>query len=256
MRYVYLTNNQLGKDLLAWLKTQRDELVALVVHRDHRAKAVDEIVSLSGLPSSRVFSAEQICDPDGLLALKKLSPEIAVSVLFGDILKPTFLKLFPKGVINLHPSYLPFNRGAYPNVWAIIDQTPAGATLHYIDERVDTGDIIDQQQVAVPADDTGATLYTRLQEVAYEVFVRSWPLLRDERAPRRPQPEGGTSHRISDVRELDRIGLDQTYTGRELINILRARTFPPYRGAYFEQDGRRYYLQLVIEEETQIPDNS
>jgi len=52
-----------------------------------------------------------------------------VSVLFDYILKPDFLGMFPGGTINLNPALLPYNRGQYPNVWSIVEGTPAGATI-------------------------------------------------------------------------------------------------------------------------------
>jgi methionyl-tRNA formyltransferase len=73
-------------------------------------------------------------------------------------------------------------------------------------------------------------------------------MIKTERAPRIKQSnEPGTYHRTRDVESIDKIDLDCTYTARDLINILRARTFPPYDGAYFETKGRRVYLRLRLE---------
>jgi methionyl-tRNA formyltransferase len=61
---------------------------------------------------------------------------------------------------------------------------------------------------------------------------------------------GGTCHRTKDVAQIDCIDLDRSYSGRELIDLLRARTFPPYRNAYFqEKNGRRVYLRLELDPE-------
>jgi methionyl-tRNA formyltransferase len=173
---------------------------------------------------------------------------MGVSVLFGYILRAPFLSLFPRGIVNLHPAFLPYNRGAYPNVWSIVERTPAGATLHYVDAGVDTGDIVSQATVPVSQTDTGATLYSRLEQAAFALFRDTWPRLRAGDAPRVPQPPGGTSHRVADVARIDAIDLDHSYRARDLIDILRARTFPPYSGAYFEVDGRRVYMRLELAE--------
>lgn len=150
-------------------------------------------------------------------------------------------------MLNLHPSYLPYNKGANPNVWSIVEGTPAGATLHFIDPGVDTGDIVAQMTVPVEPVDTARTLYGNLERACVTLFENQWPAIRAGQIPRRRQDEtAGTSHMQKDMRRLDRIELDKQYTSRELINILRARTFPPYPGAYYEDQGRRVYMRIQL----------
>lgn len=250
MRILYLGNNWVGWQVLSWLKEQGEDIVGLVVHPPDRRKYGDEIVKTLDLPENRVYDGSTLRDPAVLAALKELAPDIGLSVMFGHILRPEFLNIFPQGVLNLHPSYLPYNRGQYPNVWSIVEGTPAGATLHYVDPGVDTGDIVAQKQVTVEPVDTGETLYRKLERAAVALFTETWPTIKAGTVPRRPQPgSGGTSHRTADVADIDEISLDRSYRAGDLINILRARTFPPYAGAYFNVDGRRVYLRLHLEYE-------
>src|SRR5690606_7176717 len=163
---------------------------------------------------------------------------------------PEVLSLFPLEVLNLHPSYLPYNRGAHPNVWSIVEETPAGVTLHYVDAGIDTGDIVAQREVPVAPSDTGGSLYRKLERAGLELLQEAWPHIKAGRVRRQPQPrDRGTFHRVAQLGELDRIDLDKEYRARDLINLLRARTFPPYKGAYFEDQGRRVYIRLELEEE-------
>ena len=106
--------------------------------------------------------------------------------------------------MNLHPSFLPYNRGANPNVWSIIDRTPAGVSLHYVDQGVDTGDLIAQHEVEVLPWDTGFTLYGKLEEAAVTLFQENWASIRRGAIPRHIQPsEAGTSHTTREVAQLD-----------------------------------------------------
>jgi methionyl-tRNA formyltransferase len=147
----------------------------------------------------------------------------------------------------LHPALLPHNRGAYPNVWSIIDGTPSGATLHYIDAGVDTGSIIAQKPVTVEPVDTGATLYRKLEVACVELFHESWPELKEGVLPGRPQPTGGGSlHRLADVQAVDEIDMERAYRARDLINLLRARTFPPHPGAFFVEAGKKVYVSIDL----------
>jgi methionyl-tRNA formyltransferase len=119
--------------------------------------------------------------------------------------------------------------------------------LHYIDEGVDTGDIIAQKRVAVEPIDTGDSLYSKLEDACVDVFREAWPLIRMGRAARSPQVAGeGTYHRRRDVEQVDTIDPDQAYTAADLLNVLRARTFPPYPGAHFEIDGKRVYVRVQL----------
>lgn len=249
MKIVYLGNNRVGWQVLSWLKEQGEDIVGLVTHPPHKQKFGKEIEKTANLAPEYVFDGSKLRLKETVTRIKKLNPDIGISILFDYILRPEFLHCFPHGVINLHPSFLPYNRGQYPNVWSIIDGTPAGVTLHYIDERIDTGDIISQYQVVVEAVDTGETLYRKLEHAALSLFQDTWPLIKSKQASRRPQESGGSIHRTSDVENVDRIDLERIYTARELINILRARTFPPYRGAYFEVNGKRVYMRLQLEHE-------
>ena len=91
--------------------------------------------------------------------MRKLRPTSPSRFLFAYVVNDDFIELFPKGCINLHPALLPHNRGRFPNIWSIVSKTPAGVTLHYIDEGIDTGDVIAQKEVPVEVTDTGAELF-------------------------------------------------------------------------------------------------
>ena len=247
MRILFLGNNWVGWQVVHWLREQGEQIVGLVVHARHRSKFRDEIILSAQVSSEYVFDGSRLHQTGVLNAIRSLNADIGVSVFFGYILRPNFLEMFPAGVINLHPAYLPYNRGAYPNVWSIVEGTPAGVTLHYIDDGVDTGDIIAQKEILVEPIDTGETLYRKLEKACVDLFKETWPLIRAGQAPRFQQrKDEGTYHRISDVERIDRIDLDRTYTAKQLIDIIRARTFPPYPGAYFEHQGRRIYLRLQL----------
>ncbi|GIK27090.1 MAG: formyl transferase [Anaerolineae bacterium] len=247
MKIVYLANGFLGYTILEWLKQQQDtSVVGLVVHPPERRRYGDEMIADANLPDYRVFDGSTINSDATISAIKELDADLGVSIMFGYILRPDILSVFRHGVINLHPSYLPYNRGAYPNVWSIIEETPAGVTLHYIDQSIDTGDIIAQTRVNIEPVDTGATLYSKLEKAAYELFTTQWPRIIAGTASRTIQPRGGTSHRVRDVETIDQIDLDRSYTGRELINLLRARTFPPYLGAYFIHEGKKVYVSIEL----------
>lgn len=250
MRILFLGNNWVAWRVVSWLKESGEDIVGLVIHPVGRRKYGEEIIAASGLEPDRIFDGSQLRDEATSRAILSLKPEIGISVFFGYIIKPALFGFLPKGCLNLHPALLPYNRGSYPNVWSIIEGTPAGATLHYIDESVDTGDILAQQEVPVDLTDTGETLYRKLEATCVELFQQSWGSFKIGALSRLPQElDTGTSHRIRDIETLDEIDLERSYKARDLINLLRARTFSSYPGAYFRDNERKVYLRLQLTDE-------
>lgn len=249
MKIFFMGNNWLGWQALAWLRERGADVVGLALHPQERRRYGDEILAAAKLPPERIFDASRLREAAVQRAVAALSPDMGLAVLLGYILAPEFLSVFGRGVVNLHPSFLPFNRGAHPNVWSIVDRTPAGATLHHVDAGVDTGDIIGQARTEVLAEDTGETLYHKLERTALALLQRTWPQVEAGTTPRLPQSGRGTTHRVRDLTLIDEIDLDASYRARDLIDVLRARTFPPHKGAFFRADGKRVYLRLFLEPE-------
>lgn len=230
-----------------------DDVVGIVLHPSYKQKYGKEIGQSSRLDDKRIFDGSGLGKPEVIEMIRALEPEIGISVMFGYILKEEVLDLFPAGCINVHPSYLPFGKGAYPNIWCIVDKTPAGVSIHYVDSGIDTGDIIAQVEVPVEPYDTGASLYRRLEQVSLDLFRKYWPIIQSGKARRIVQePGGGTFHRMKDVSLIDEIELNGLYKAGDLIDIIRARTYPPYRGAYFLVDDTKVYLRLQLMTEDMI----
>ena len=126
-------------------------------------------------------------------------PDFLISHGYRHILKQDVLAHFAKGrAINLHISYLPWNRGADPNLWSFIEDTPKGVTIHCIDAGIDTGDILLQKKVHLGKEHTLASSYARLQGAIVELFTENWPALKAGSISPKPQTDGGSLHRLSD----------------------------------------------------------
>lgn len=131
--------------------------------------------------------------------------EFLVSYRYRHILKPDVLDRFPRRVINLHISCLPWNRGCHPNVWSFIEDSQKGVTIHYIDPGVDTGDILAQEEVQFSSTETLRTSYNTLSARIEELFKRTWPDIRSGRMEARPQPPGGSVHKMKDLKTIEHL---------------------------------------------------
>ena len=251
MRIVFFGNGPVALNSLRWLKDQGAEIAGLVTLDPSTWQNGEELIAASELPADRLFTGRALREPATVRAIAEIGAEVGLSVLFSHILRPPLLAAFPQGVLNVHPSYLPFNRGRSAQVWGIVEGTTVGASLHYMDEGVDTGPIVHRVPVAIDPADTGQSLRAKLNEACEQVLREAWPGVAAGTARAMPQdPDEGTSHRIADLETIRRIDLNRTYTGRELIDLLRALTSPPQSdGAYFDVDGRRIRVTVRLEDE-------
>ncbi len=249
MSIICFVNNRLGLRAVEALIANGDTIAALVLHPAERRRCGDEIMRASGVPADRIFDASHLSGSAVADALRAIHADIGLSVMFGYKLPPAIFSLFPKGCFNLHPALLPYGRGADPNAWVLLDGEPAGTTLHWMDEGIDTGDIVGQRRVTVEPTDTGETLYRRLENESLQLLDELWPSIAAGQAPRTPQTGAGSMHRRADLRTRERIDLDAHYTGHELVDRLRALTFPPHPAAYFEKNGRRIRVRVELTEE-------
>lgn len=151
---------------------------------------------------------EPILEKSGCTVFSKDTPleendtqdiDFIVSYGYRHIIRQEVLDLLPDRVINLHVSYLPWNRGADPNLWSFLEDTPKGVTIHFMDAGIDTGDIITQQHVSMnDKTETLASSYDKLRLAIEELFQSIWPSIMNGSAPRTKQQGKGTYHRLSD----------------------------------------------------------
>lgn len=124
--------------------------------------------------------------------------DFIISYGYQHIIKQDILDQFPSRIINLHISYLPWNRGADPNIWSFLEDSPKGVTIHHMDAGIDTGDIIHQELVEMFDNDTLSSSYAKLQATMVKAFKSVWPSIMDGTANRRPQEGPGSYHRMTD----------------------------------------------------------
>lgn len=121
--------------------------------------------------------------------------DFIVSYGYRYIVKPWLLDRFPGRAVNLHISYLPWNRGADPNLWSFLENSPKGVTIHLMDPGIDTGRILVQEQISLTKTETLRTSFEKLSVAIEQLFERNWPLIREDKLTPMLQPSGGSEHR-------------------------------------------------------------
>ena len=134
--------------------------------------------------------------------------DFIISYGYRHIISKDIIDKFENRIINLHISCLPWNRGADPSLWSLIEDTPKGVTIHFMDEGIDTGDILKQQLIKLRKNDTLRIVYKRLIETIEKLFCESWPDIREGNAERYGQCINyykGSYHNSKDKAEFEHL---------------------------------------------------
>lgn len=233
--YIFFGSSEYALSVLHEIFQNYSHHPICLIDKDMNQEKCKHILSrLPFLKKSNLFDASLLDKSHFLDYLKSLNPRIGFSVNFMVILKKEVISLPTYGIINLHPSALPYNRGNWPEFWSIVNRTPAGVSLYIMDEGIDTGSIICQKLVEVFPEDTGETLYKRIENEGIKLVQKFWKEIMSGSLPPKKQEVITKINTNADFNAIIRIDADRYYKAIDLINILRASTMPDFvAGAYF-----------------------
>jgi methionyl-tRNA formyltransferase len=205
-----------------------------------KGRGLELVASLVKQTSQRlnlpVYQPEKIKQNEDLRAkLQEIAPAAIIVVGYGRIIPKWMLDLPKYGNINLHASLLPKYRGAAPIQWAIASgESVTGVTTMRIDEGLDTGDILLQQELAILDEDTAETLSPRLAALGAELMIETLRGLAENSI--KPQPQKHELATLAPILKKEDGRIDFNRTARESYN--RYRGFQPWPGAFTTFRGR------------------
>jgi len=176
MKVLVLTNEGVSADLINWLKVEALEEVSV--------------------------ETEKISTD----SLKVTEAEFIVSYNYRYIIKEDVLNLFPRKAVNLHISLLPWNKGSDPNFWSIVEDSPKGVTIHFLDKGVDTGPILVQKEISFEDEiETLSSTYGKLHDEIQEMFKAHWNQIKTNKITAKPQVEEGSVHYRKEFTAIEEI---------------------------------------------------
>jgi methionyl-tRNA formyltransferase len=162
-------------------------------------------------------------------------PDVIFCFGWSRLLRPPLLQLAPLGVVGFHPTALPANRGRHPLIWALaLGLERTAATFFLMDERVDAGDILSQEEIAIEEHDDAATLYHRITRSALSQMDTFVPQLAAGSIIKRVQDESKAN--TWRKRHAADGKIDWRMSSRSIHNLVRALA-KPYGGAHFVYSG-------------------
>jgi methionyl-tRNA formyltransferase len=201
-----------------------------------------------GLP---IYQPDKIKSNEELRAqLEAITPDAIIVVGYGRIIPQWMLQLPKYGNINLHASLLPKYRGAAPIQWALANgETVTGVTTMRIDEGLDTGDILLQQELAIFDDDTSETVAPRLAAIGAELMVETLRQLQAGTITPRSQDDSRAT--LAPILNKDDGRIDFSRRAQEIYN--RFRGFQPWPGAFTRFRGRGLNITAMKPASRQVP---
>jgi methionyl-tRNA formyltransferase len=230
-RAVAFAYHDVGARCLRVLRAHGVEVPLVVTHTDDPRELcwferVSDVADELGLPW---IAPEDPNEPAIVQRLAALAPDFVFSFYYRRMLGPELLALPPRGALNVHGSLLPRYRGRAPVNWAIVNgERQTGATLHYMIDKPDAGDIVAQQAVPILPDDTAREVFDKVVVAAEIALDGVLPALVAGTAPRQPQDLAQGSYFGGRTPEDGRI--DWHRTARQVHDLVRA-VAPPYPGA-------------------------
>lgn len=168
--------------------------------------------------------------------IRALAPDVICVVAYGKILPKEILEIPKLGCINVHGSLLPKYRGAAPIQWAVLngDKT-TGITTMYMNEGMDTGDMILKEEVEIGPEETTGDLWQKLSKIGGEILVKTLKLIEEGKAPREKQTEEATLAPMLN-KEMALIDWENS-DANKIHNLIRGLN--PIMGAYSYIDGKK-----------------
>jgi methionyl-tRNA formyltransferase len=252
MRILFIGTGEIGLPTLRMLQEWRDhELVGVVTQPDKPAgrkqkpapspiKNASQQFNVAGETAEYklelpVLQPPRIKARESVDAIRGLKPDLIVVMAYGQILSREVLEIPMIACLNLHASLLPRWRGAAPIQAAIgAGDRETGITVMYMDEGLDTGDILLQRKIEIAPDETGASLHDKLAQIAPEALAEAILLLEKGKATRVPQEDDLAIYAPKLEREHGRID----WTESAAVIERKIRAFDPWPGAFMGIDHR------------------
>lgn len=252
MRVLFIGTGDIGvPSLRALLDSTQWNLVGLVTQPDKPVGRTQEIrpPAPKGLlrdvrPELPILQPQRIKDPEALAQIQSLEPDTIVVMAYGQILPRPLLEIPRLACLNLHASLLPRWRGAAPIQAAIAaGDSETGITVMYVDEGLDTGDVMLERKLTIAPDETGGSLHDRLADIAPAAMLEALQALGNGNAPRTKQDNAAATYAGKLTRESGRIDWQE----RAAVIERKIRAFNPWPGAFTcvrSEDGKVLNLKV------------
>lgn len=195
-----------------------------------------------------VYQPIKVKEKEFVEKLKQINPEIIIVVAFGQILSKEILDIPKYGCINIHASLLPKLRGAAPIQWAIINgEKNTGVTSMYMNEGLDTGDMLLKKEIEITKEETAKSLHDKLSKIGAEVLIETLKSLENETLVREKQQEDKATYAKILTKELGKI--DFSKQAAEIERLIRGLNPWPSAYTFYQKKMLKIWSADVLEQD-------
>ena len=242
MKILFMGTPDFAKESLENLYNEKYEICGVVTTPDRPGGRGMKLISspvkqYAQEKQLKIFQPEKITNNKEFKdEIKNLKPDLVCVVSYGVILPKSFLKIPKFGCINVHPSMLPKYRGPAPIQWSILNGDKiTGVTIMYLNEQMDAGDIIMQEEVEIDDYETTGELWNRLSTIGAKLLIKSVRKIEDGTVSRTKQSEEFTIAPMLN-KEMSKIDWNLK-TSIEIKNLVRGLN--PIMGTYSFLNGKK-----------------
>lgn len=255
MKIVYMGTAEFAKKPLEKLLKTKHEIPLVITNEDKpygRGKKLKPscIKELALANSIEVLTPKSLKKEEGKIVLEKLkeiAPDIIVVCAYGKILPKGIIEVAKYGTINIHGSLLPEYRGAAPIQRAVLDgKEKTGVTIMYVDEGLDTGDMILKKEVEIRKNDTTAIMFEKLSEVGAELLIKAIEKIEDGTVQRTKQDESIATYAKMLEKEEAYILFEDT--SKKILDKVRGMNGALTAKAIFEGKTYKIYEVEIVED--------
>lgn len=240
MKILFMGGHELGAITLENLIKNNVEVVGVVITDTTNSwyKGVDDVANKYNLV---LYKEKNINSDLFLKEIKKLNIDLIVSVNFEQILKKEIISIPKYGCINTHASILPKYRGRAPLNWAIINgEKQTGVTVHFIEEGIDTGNIICQEKVCIKENDYIEDLLIKVKNIYPSIVLKAIKIIQNDKFYKGIKQDLSKGSYFGKRTAEDGL-IDINKSGEEIYNLIRAIS-KPYPGAFLIDDNKKIII--------------
>ena len=181
-----------GRKFLELMQSRATTIIFRLIGREPKVHSLRDMRTRYNVP---VIGSTDVNDSQTLQQIKAWQPDLVLSIYLNQLIKPELIDLPSQGTLNIHPALLPRNRGLWPYFWVMANgEKETGVTVHWVDQKFDTGDLLLQEKIVVEPAVTLTTLQYKSAVIGADMLVKAVNLVAEGNPPRLPQDKSQATY--------------------------------------------------------------
>ena len=172
--------------------------------------------------------------------------KMALCLGFPNLIRLSFLKLFKEGVLNFHPAYLPYNKGSHSAFWAIMNNTPYGASMHFMNGKFDSGEIVDRIKCKIDIQATADKVFEDSRKTCVKLIKKNIKNIYNNNFSK-IKNRSSVIYFKKDISKFVNLNISQSLSVKKLWSLLRAVHYKD-NGIFLKINDKKFKITSNIKE--------